>query len=94
MQMKERARLDPIIGQVAGRDDSICFAQQNSRLFDRLVGAQEERLGDREPECLGGCQIDDEIELDRLFDRQVSEDGGKSTLARFSTKTGRADVHG
>jgi hypothetical protein len=40
-------------------------------LFDHLVGAQQERLRDRQTEGLGGGQIDDEIELSRLLDRQV-----------------------
>jgi hypothetical protein len=37
-----------------------------ARLFDNLVGAQQERFRDREAERLGGRQIDDEIELGRL----------------------------
>jgi hypothetical protein len=32
--------------------------QQNAWLFDHFVGAQQERLGDCQPECLGGCKID------------------------------------
>jgi hypothetical protein len=39
--------------------------------LDHLVGAQQERLRDRQTEGLGGGQIDDEIELSRLLDRQV-----------------------
>jgi hypothetical protein len=37
-----------------------------ARLFDQLVGAQRERLKDRQAERLGSGQIDDEIELGRL----------------------------
>jgi hypothetical protein len=32
--------------------------QQNAWLFDHFVGAQQERLGDCQPERLGGCKID------------------------------------
>src|SRR4051812_8433297 len=41
------------------------------RSFDHLVGAQEERLRDRQSECLGGSKIEDELELGRLLDREV-----------------------
>src|SRR5262245_211787 len=40
--------------------------------FDQLVGAQEERFGDREAEYFGSRQVDDEIELGRLFDGDVA----------------------
>jgi hypothetical protein len=40
------------------------------RLF--AIGPQEKRLGDRQAERLGGRQIDDEIELGRLFDRDIA----------------------
>src|SRR5262249_39314771 len=40
--------------------------------FDHLVGAGQERFGDRQPERLGGRQIDHEIELSRLLDRNVA----------------------
>ena len=40
--------------------------------LDHLVGAQQERFGNREAERLGGGQIDDEIEFGRLLDRNVA----------------------
>src|SRR3954447_12978666 len=46
-----------------------------SELLDYLVGAQQECFGDRQPERLGGHQIDDEIELVRLLDREVGRLG-------------------
>ena len=39
--------------------------------FDHLVGTQQECLGYRQPERLGGLQIDDEIELHGLLHRHV-----------------------
>jgi hypothetical protein len=45
--------------------------QQNPRLFDHLVGPQQERLGDFQPERLGRGQVDDEIEFGRLLDGNV-----------------------
>jgi hypothetical protein len=40
-------------------------------LFDYLVGTGEERLGDREADCLGGPEIDDQLDFRRLLDREV-----------------------
>src|SRR5215467_14299715 len=40
--------------------------------FDDLVGDCEQLVGDGEPECLGGLEIDHELELGRLYHRQVS----------------------
>jgi len=45
--------------------------QQRNRLFDHLVGAQQERIRDCQAKYLCGGQVQDEIELGRLFDRQV-----------------------
>ena len=40
-------------------------------LFDHLVGAREQRRRHVEAERLGGLEVDHELELDRLHDRQV-----------------------
>src|SRR5215472_11736968 len=40
-------------------------------LFDHLVGAGEQRRRNLKAERLGGCQIDDELELGRLHHRQI-----------------------
>src|SRR5262249_22578589 len=50
------------------------------RSFDQLIGAQQERFRDRQPEPLGGGQIDDEIELDRLFNRKLARLGAAQDL--------------
>jgi hypothetical protein len=41
-------------------------------LFDHLIGAQQEGLGHLEAEHLGGGEIEDQVELGRLLDRQVA----------------------
>src|SRR6266511_6425441 len=46
-------------------------------LLDRLGRLEQHRLGDAEPDGLGGLQIDDEVELGGPLDRQV---GGLPTL--------------
>src|ERR1700675_2359422 len=46
-------------------------------LFDHLIRALQERRGDREAERLGGLEIDDQLELLRLFDWKV---GGLGAL--------------
>src|SRR5262249_11449279 len=40
--------------------------------FDHLVGAQQERFRDRQTKRLGGGQVDDEIELGGLLDRDIT----------------------
>src|SRR5262245_55842187 len=40
-------------------------------LFNHLIGASKERGWYREAERLGSDQVDDQVEFDRLLDRQV-----------------------
>src|SRR6266849_9947573 len=41
-------------------------------LLNHLIGAQQQRLRDREAEGLGDLEVDHQLELGRLFDRQVT----------------------
>jgi hypothetical protein len=43
-----------------------------AHLFDYLVGAHQERGWHRQPEYLRGFEIDDQLDFNRLLDRQVS----------------------
>src|SRR6267142_3243301 len=43
----------------------------SSTLLDHLVSPLEQRLGDRQPERLRGLQVDHQLELRRLLDRQI-----------------------
>src|SRR6266851_4147666 len=40
-------------------------------LFDYLVRAQQQRRWDRQAEHIGGLEVDDEVEVGGLLDRQV-----------------------
>jgi len=53
-------------------------SQSNSRygsvqcvLLDHLVGAQQDRFGDRNAQGLGGLEVDDQLEFGWLLDGQV-----------------------
>src|SRR6266850_765974 len=46
-------------------------------LLNHFIRPPQHRLWDRQPECLGGLEVDREPELRRLFDRQI---GGLGTL--------------
>src|SRR6185436_19965737 len=46
-------------------------------LLDYLIRAREHRRRDREPKSLGGLEVDDQLELSRLQDRQLRR---RSTL--------------
>src|SRR5215207_6430858 len=69
-------------GQVDGpaRERACCELLWGSAypglLLDHLIGACEERGRDREPERLGGLEVDDKLELGRLLDREI---GGLGT---------------
>jgi len=46
-----------------------------ARRLDDLVRSHENRLRDREAERLGGLEVDDQLELSRLLDGEISRLG-------------------
>src|SRR5262245_19897122 len=56
--------LPPIIVMNARRSITRCS-------LDDLVGTQQQRLRDREAECLGRLEIDDQLELRGLLDWKI-----------------------
>jgi len=56
---------------------------QCERLFDHVVGAAEHSRWNRKPQCLGGLEIDYQLEFCGLLDWQV---GRLAALQDFCTK--------
>src|SRR6266536_794345 len=48
---------------------------ESTALFDHLIGPPEQRRRDRKAEGLGGFEVDDQLELRGLLDRQVTRLG-------------------
>src|SRR3954471_2805464 len=53
-----------------GRQEKICPGPRP--LFDQAIGARDEVAGPFDAELLGSAQIDDEVELPRMLDRQLA----------------------
>jgi len=51
------------------------------RLLNHLIRPPHERLGDRQPERLGGLEIDDQLELGGLLDGEI---GGLGALRSWA----------
>src|ERR1051325_4630983 len=68
--------------EVARRDDRVTFA-----LFDNPIRPEQQRRRDGEAERLGGLEVDDELELRRLLDGEIS---GLCAFENFSNVTGDA----
>src|SRR5215469_5795615 len=54
-----------------GRGVTARAARRQLLSFDDLVGAQQNRLRDRQAERLGGLEIDHQLEFGRLLDRKI-----------------------
>ena len=50
-------------------------------LFDQPVGERKQILRNIEAERFGGCEVDDQLDLDDLLDRQIGGRGVFKTLA-------------
>src|SRR5262249_28749214 len=62
-------KFSPSVSTIAAAFEN---ASPSRRSFDHLVGERKKRWRNGEAERLRGPQIDDQLELGRLFDRQVS----------------------
>jgi len=56
----------------SGSGPPVSIADSRSPSADHLARAQQDRLGDRDAECLGGLEVDNEFEMRRLLNRPVS----------------------
>ena len=75
-----------------------CCSQESAALveqalLDDLVRAHQERLRDREAERLRGLEVDDQLELGRLLDRQVGGLGALEDLVHVSGITSEHVEH-
>ena len=57
------------------------FHTPESSLANYLIGLEEEDRGDGDPEGLGGLEVDDQLVLHGLLDRQVGRRGPLQNLA-------------
>ena len=54
----------------SGSGPPVSIADSRSPSADHLARAQQDRLGDRDAECLGGLEVDNEFEMRRLLNRR------------------------
>jgi hypothetical protein len=68
---KQTSSCVPAVPKSATPTSALLRRSKEQLLFDHLVGAGEQRGWHIEAERLGGLEVDDQIESDRQFDRQV-----------------------
>jgi hypothetical protein len=68
--------------------------QQFNSLFDHLVGAQDEVRRDLDADFLRGFQVDDKLELARLFDRNVGRTSPAQHLGKLAAQQAKPVING
>jgi len=63
------------------------WAQASVALFDHLIRPLQERLGDGQAEGLGGLEVDDQLELGGLLDREVTWFGAPENFSHVMSGT-------
>ena len=83
-------RVQPIRGRCRAviLQSAVKAARPLAASLDDLVGEIDDRWRDREAELLSGLEVDDEIELDRLLDRQIAGLSPLQDAAARSITTG------
>jgi hypothetical protein len=64
----------------------ICSAAKTVSLFDHFVGEQQEGFRYRQPERLGGLEIDAQREIGRLLDRQLTHLGASEDAVNVACR--------
>jgi len=72
-------------GEESSRTPERAPAPDEHALLDHLIRPLHQRLRDSEPERLGGIEVDDQLELRRLLDREVGRLGPPENLDVIST---------
>ena len=66
-------RFAPKATEVSCRREITRWANRRiAALFDHLVGEHEQVMRNGEAECIGGLEVDNEIEFGRLLDRDIA----------------------
>ena len=75
-----------LVGRSTGRrapELGTNLGTNSGSLLNQLIRSEEERLRDREAERLGGLEVDEQMDLGRLLDRQVGGLGAIEVLVRI-----------
>src|SRR5258708_29431759 len=90
-----RGRCSPVSGPISVRSDRGSLGQLRTHavqqiplLFYHLVGSGEECLADGEADRLGGFQIDHQLELGRILNRQIAHLGAAQDAIDIGKRIG------